>query len=338
MKKLFTVVGICLLIFACSKDNTVQEFELTLVESEGGSLNILSGTYQFNSYVTLTAIPKDGYDFTSWTGSISGSESTVTIIIDGNKNITANFSEKKIVLAANGETIMCPDANFGEIAKVNGKIYTVVDETSLREMISKEEDVTCVCTSNITNMKSLFLNQTSFNQDIGSWDTSKVTEMTEMFHFASAFNQDIGNWNTEAVTNMRGMFFNATIFNRDISVWNTSNVTNMFGMFRDASRFSQNLGTWDTSNTTNMSYMFYKANSFNGNISNWNTSKVTNMDSMFLFATSFNKDLTNWCVLNISSIPTYFSAFSTSKKLYKYFYLNYYGMSGGEYSIVNSLV
>ena len=95
MKKLFTVVGVCILIFACSKDNTVQEFELTLVESEGGSLNILSGTYQFNSYVTLTAIPKDGYDFTSWTGSISGSESTVTIIIDGNKNITANFSEKK---------------------------------------------------------------------------------------------------------------------------------------------------------------------------------------------------------------------------------------------------
>ena len=117
LKKLFTVVGICLLIIACSKDNTVQEFELTLVESEGGSLNILSGTYQFNSSVTLTAIPKDGYDFTSWTGSVSSSESTITIIIDGNKNITANFSEKKIVLAANGETIMCPDANFGEIAE-----------------------------------------------------------------------------------------------------------------------------------------------------------------------------------------------------------------------------
>jgi len=310
MKKLLTLVCVYMITFACGKDNTVQKFELILIESEGGSLNILSGTYELNTSVSITATPKNGYEFSGWTGSVSGSVSTVTIIIDGNKSITANFSEKKIILAQNGITIQCPDANFGKTSKVNEKVYTVVDEAKLRDMISMEEDVTCICTSNITNMKNLFLNATSFNQDIGSWDTSKVTEMTEMFHFASTFNQDIGSWDSSSVTNMRSMFYNATAFNRDISVWDTSNVTNMFGMFRGASRFNQAIGGWNTSNVTSMSYMFYKANSFNGNIGNWNTSKVSNMNSMFTFATSFNRSLTEWCVTNISSIPSYFSSFS----------------------------
>ena len=312
MKKLLIFVSIYMMIFACAKDNTVQKFELTLIETEGGSLNILSGTYELNTSVSIIAKPKNGYEFTGWTGSVSGSVSTVTIIIDGNKSITANFSEKKIILAQNGITIECPDADFGEISMVNDKVFTVVDEAKLRDMISKEEDVTCVCTSNITNMKNLFLNKTSFNQDITSWDTSKVTEMTEIFNYAKTFNQDIGNWNTSKVTDMRSMFYNATVFNQDLSLWNTSNVTNMFGMFRDASRFNQNIGSWDTSNVTNMSYMFYKASSFNGNIIDWNTSKVTNMTSMFTFASSFNRNLSDWCVSNISSIPSYFSSFSTS--------------------------
>ena len=47
-----------------------------------------------------------------------------------------------------------------------------------------------------------FGNKSTFNGDISKWNTSQVTDMRYMFVFASAFNQDIGSWNTEKVTNM----------------------------------------------------------------------------------------------------------------------------------------
>src|SRR5690606_21760224 len=42
--------------------------------------------------VTLTAIPNEGYAFSNWSGDASGSTNPLSISMNGNKNITANFT------------------------------------------------------------------------------------------------------------------------------------------------------------------------------------------------------------------------------------------------------
>ena len=118
-----------------------------------------------------------------------------------------------IYLDKNQITIKCPDADIGYRQEVNGKIYEVVDNTQLSLRIRKGEDVTCVCTSNVTDMESMFEYALAFNQNIGNWDTSNVTDMQSMFRSAKAFNQDIGSWDTSSVTDMNTMFFEANSFN-----------------------------------------------------------------------------------------------------------------------------
>jgi surface protein len=153
-------------------------------------------------------------------------------------------TNKNIYLDTNGVTIRCPEAKIGEKGSVNGKEYKVVNEEELGQIITKAQDISCVCTSKIKNMNYLFENNESFNQDIASWDTSLVTEMRRMFFNALSFNRDIGYWDTSSVTDMRGMFTSAFSFNQDIGRWNTSSVTLMSSMFEFAESFDQDISQW----------------------------------------------------------------------------------------------
>ncbi len=151
-------------------------------------------------------------------------------------------------------------------------------------------------------MEELFKDESSFNQNIDSWDVSKVTNMRSMFHGASIFNQNIGSWDNSNITRMDNMFRGADAFNQDIGSWDTSSVTEMDSMFRGAEAFNQNIGSWDTSNVTDMNFMFNYARSFNGDISSWDTSSVTNMSYMFTDAYRFNKDIGSWDVSNVTTM------------------------------------
>ena len=194
----------------------------------------------------------------------------VSLFVDG------NGSSNNVYLASNGVTIKASaGAVNGDTGVVNEVTYTVVDLSTLNSMLVYEEDVTKVCTSLITNMSSLFENDASFNQDIGSWDVSNVTNMSGMLEDANAFNQPIGNWDVSNVTDMSGMF-SSSLFNQDISNWDVSNVTNMDVMFFSNENFNQDISLWDTSNVSSMSQMFQFADTFNQDISSWDVSNVTN--------------------------------------------------------------
>ena len=211
-----------------------------------------------------------------------------------------------IYLDANGVTIKASvNAVIGESYELGDISYLVVDEATLKAMVVADEDVTKVVTTNVTNMKEMFGDVTSFNQDIGSWDVSSVTDMNKMFALVTSFNQDIGSWDVGNVTNMEYMF-SETAFNQDIGSWDVGNVTSMLSMFDYAESFNQDIGSWDVSNVTNMTYMFTHAISFNQDIGSWDVGNVTGMDDMFSRAVSFNQDIGSWDVSNVTDMQFMF--------------------------------
>lgn len=88
--------------------------------------------------------------------------------------------------------------------------------------------------SNVTNMRELFMNKQTFNDDISQWKVSNVTDMKGMFLNASAFNQPIGDWDVSNVTSMVSMFYNASEFDQDLTKWDVDHVINYQSIFLDS--------------------------------------------------------------------------------------------------------
>ena len=131
-----------------------------------------------------------------------------------------SLTAQNFQLASNNKTITCDGASVGSTGVVNGKTYTKVNRNTLVTMIANGDDVSCVCTSGITDMRKLFQNNNSFNQDISSWDTSDVSNMEALFQNASSFNQDIGYWDVSSMNDQNGvnqLFDNAGSLNQDLS-------------------------------------------------------------------------------------------------------------------------
>ncbi len=51
-----------------------------------------TGDYQSGTTATLTSIPAPGYVFTGWTGDATGTDNPLSVLMDGDKNITANYA------------------------------------------------------------------------------------------------------------------------------------------------------------------------------------------------------------------------------------------------------
>ncbi|MTI20796.1 T9SS type A sorting domain-containing protein, partial [Fulvivirga sp. RKSG066] len=71
----------------------VQYVLSTSVNGEGSiSLNPVGGVYAENTLVSLSAVPAVGYQFTGWSGDLSGSQNPVSINMDSDKSVSASFT------------------------------------------------------------------------------------------------------------------------------------------------------------------------------------------------------------------------------------------------------
>jgi Divergent InlB B-repeat domain/Cohesin domain len=74
------------------------EFTLGVTVSGSGSVTKSpnQATYAYGTVVTLTAVPGGGWTFTSWSGDLTGSQNPKTITMNGNRAVTALFTDSVV--------------------------------------------------------------------------------------------------------------------------------------------------------------------------------------------------------------------------------------------------
>ena len=102
MKKFLLLLSV-LFVVSCSKDAEPIKYTLTTTVSpaDSGTINPNGGTVDEGQQISVTAAPAGEYVFDKWTGAASGTNKTVSVIMDSDKSVTSNFVKKKYNLTIN---------------------------------------------------------------------------------------------------------------------------------------------------------------------------------------------------------------------------------------------
>ena len=111
MKKI--VFLLFLLSISCSKDEsdntsnqeqTITSFDINITSTEGGTVNVSSGSYEEGTVLTITASTSEGFVFSNWTG-FDSTDNTITINVNQLYNLNAIFiPEEEVSLDQNSFT------------------------------------------------------------------------------------------------------------------------------------------------------------------------------------------------------------------------------------------
>ncbi len=113
------------------------------VGSGSVTLNPPGGTYNPGTVVTLTATPASGFQFSGWSGDLSGSTNPVNITMNANKNVTATFGsvafagpvvhEERVSGSASGSVTVTTAAS---LSGISGQLYLAAISTRPKVSVS----------------------------------------------------------------------------------------------------------------------------------------------------------------------------------------------------------
>ncbi len=92
------------------------------------SLNPAGGTYAAGTVVTVTANPASGWQFTGWSGDLSGSTNPNTITMNGNKSVTATFTNGGGATTLHVQSIVTGTQSAGRGSKRGTATITIYDD------------------------------------------------------------------------------------------------------------------------------------------------------------------------------------------------------------------
>ncbi len=149
---------------------SLPAYTLNIVTDKGRVVKAPDQDNYFDgTIVKLTATADEGYEFSAWTGDLTGTNSIVTLRLDSSINITANFipsaTYKLDVIAENGSVIKSPEQNeyiVGtevRLSALANEGYEFVgwsgDTISLENPINLRVDSAMNITANFTLISSL---------------------------------------------------------------------------------------------------------------------------------------------------------------------------------------
>jgi len=107
----------------------VAVYDLTISSTAGGSVTTPGEgtfTYDAGTVVDLVAEPEEGYQFVNWTGSASGTTSTITITMNSDKSLTAHFEVEVLFsddFSDESSGWVTYDESFGRVIYRDGCLY-----------------------------------------------------------------------------------------------------------------------------------------------------------------------------------------------------------------------
>jgi len=96
-----------------------QEFSLVALVNpiNGGTVSPGNSNYFANTFASATAIPNEGYEFDHWSGDATSNSNQISVWMDCNKSVTANFR----VSLAKALSPVCKGVGIPEAAAYNGE-------------------------------------------------------------------------------------------------------------------------------------------------------------------------------------------------------------------------
>ena len=189
VKSLLLLV-ILFLFYTCKKEEEkITQFSVGLTALNGGSVNASGGVFNEGETITVTATPKEGYEFVRWdfSDSSTSSENPIKIIVSSDLVVSAVFQEeKKYSLAINIQ-------GLGSVEKEIVNTNTITNDDSFA-------DGTVIKLTPVPKKDESFF--TNWSGDVTSSDDSIQITMNESKSVTATFqynlyNDIIGKWDSD---------------------------------------------------------------------------------------------------------------------------------------------
>ena len=221
---LTTFSSMLLLLNSCSIDSTEETaatrvtYTLIVTVSSGGIVDKAGGIYNENTEEVITATANTDFDFSGWAGDASGTDNPVTILMNSNKTIVANFVASdddmdgiinaldQCRLTPEGESVNDQGCASFEIDTDGDGVNDVYDQdNTTRQGAPVDQNGVMLNPVNLdANGVTIVANTWAIAGDVGQINGTDITVVSEdQLRVRITNNEDVSGVCTSGVTNMQ---------------------------------------------------------------------------------------------------------------------------------------
>ena len=126
--------------------------------SGGGTVDPASGTFEAGTHVNITATPASGYRFDHWGGSATGTSNPLSLLVDGDKTVTAYFMKTYTLTVSGSPSGSCtvdPSSGVYDTGTVVTLTATALFPYAFDHWSGTDNDTTNPTTVTMTGDKSV---------------------------------------------------------------------------------------------------------------------------------------------------------------------------------------